>query len=197
MEQFVPLFEEFVKDYTQEQAKKLMSKYDSNMVGWMFDRPQKYPSQILGEKIGLRIWKEWKMPFGWDETHTYRIFFSNYYSARDITDNMLREEVISRAVEIAEEMTRLNPEIDYDYYNSDIANTIHGMVSRFNLEDIDFFLSFAKRDKYAGEEAEKDAEYRSMRSYVEKKLGDHIGWVPSPETLVAIYNKVKEIKTQH
>ena len=203
MRQYVKFFESSMGLYTQDMAQhdtlKILNPNDRKHI---FGKDQEYISQELGEKIGLQIWHKWHMPYGWSETQTYRIFFSNFYAYLDSRNG----EFFKRCQDIVREMIKLNPEItEITDYNKFMPDIIHGMISRFNIHDIIFFIDFKRKGELPSATAMRDTEYRGLENNAERLLNKvftssnknrplRIGWVAAPVTLERIYNKLKELQ---
>ena len=72
----------------------------------------------------------------------------------------------------------------------DLVDAVMGVVSGFNVNDINFFLELSRKNLPAGSYSEKLPEFKEIYDWLQQKTGrNDIYWVPSLPTL-------KKIKTQ-
>lgn len=216
MRQYVSLFEVSASQYTQDMAldtaRREKNVFDPSDIRRMFKGGQLYLSQEIGDEIGAVILRKWHMPFGWSEDQTYRIFASNYYAFGKTANEERKAEYLKLLREIVDEVIRLNPDITkIQNYKHHIWDIMHGMISRFNFDDIDFFISFMDKGMFPARSAHADPDYEKLSSAVSRlfvrmfpfdKNGQRrytqwaLQWVASPQTLNKIYDRLKILEKQ-
>lgn len=213
MKQYVPLFEYSTSQVTEDMAREWARQYMKvPYIEHMYGGNQDYPSQELGELLGVHIWHEWKMPYGWDENKTCRIFMTAYHVLQHTKRESKRDEMMKVCRDIAMETLRLNPEITTIPKATAFINDImHGMVSRFNIEDIRFFIKYKVEGRPPSMAARSEKSYDTLRTAAEKVLTgmftqykdgrpfrthNAMPWVASPHTIEMILNRIREIEKQ-
>lgn len=149
---------------------------------YLLNKKERYPSREFSIKTGLDfVYRDWVLP---KEGHLVMV------------------DVIDRGgYEVYKEILALNPDIVLnitqemiDGYKNDLLfgefgrdiyyHVCYGLVSKFNLDDIQYFLE----SSYGDNRAHK-AEYRKYKDKVEKLIGHSMGWATSYKTM----DKVREL----
>lgn len=204
MKQYVRLFELKTSQFTQDMAYVITSDGGKPYTRQQLGKKQVYPSQKFGERIGLRVWHDWNMPYDWDSDRTFRVFTANHDVFQTTKDEHLKDECFRHIAEISNELIRKNPELrGIPNYNRHMNDVLHGMVSKFNLDDIDVFIRMIDAGKIAGSELKKDPAYSSLLEAIERMLDSifpnervRLGWVASYGTLVRIKKRLDQIEKQ-
>jgi hypothetical protein len=205
MKQYVRLFEYGVADFTQQTAGDVIRGVAGEAERERVFYKHKFLSQDLGRAIGVKIWKEWKMPFGWDEDKTSRIYWANLIGFRHSRDEAVKDEYFGNLMQIVKEMLAINPEMAVEPgYGKYMTHVMMGMFSRFNPDDIGFFMKFIVNDEMPAATAKKDPQYARAEKDINAMLGElfpherlHVEWVASPRTMRIIYDRLSELKKQN
>lgn len=146
-----------------------------------------YPSEEFGKHTGLDwVYKDWKMPFGMlrDEIgKKLRKWFS------DVLNNNGTETEIKtyrdNIIDIYNKIIRVNKELKKIPVKSigDVYDVCMGVISKFNFDDINFFVSFDNVSRI-----KHNIENRPIISQLEIAAGHDMQWVPSPFTTEKLLN---------
>jgi len=205
VKQYVKLFELNTSEFTQDMSYDIAAEHAGNAYAREYlNKKQVYPSRELGERIGLRIWREWNMPYDWDSDRTFRVFFANYKAFQKTKDESEKDECLGRISDISNELLNRNSELrGIRNYNRHMPDILYGMVSMFNFDDIEIYIRMRDDDKIVGEELRKDPQYGKLHETVESMLRSAfpdervvLRWVAAPETLIKIKNRLDEIEKQ-
>jgi hypothetical protein len=142
------------------------------------EKQQRYPSEEFDQKYRTHFSKKWNLPKGIDENKlgalVDNLIKNNTKKSADIFFNLFSQVIL------------LNPELkEINIFSGHDASTlIYGIASRFNLDDIKFFIedwlpSF-------GSSLRGDVNYRNMRDRIATQYNLDLNWVPSPITLEKI-----------
>lgn len=211
MRQYVRLFEYGIADYTQDQARDLSVDLFGQQETRRIFATQRYYSQDIGELLGLPIWRKWHMPFGWSEDKTARIYSVNYRAFNTAGNRHDKNTYLERITAINDELIKLNPDLqEIQQYRKNMYDVVFGAVSRFNLDDMKFYMSFRNKGQLPAKTSMSDPEYRDMTERIEyllRRLLPHattsygremqrLNWVASPETMRKILTKLEQIQKQ-
>lgn len=149
-----------------------------------------FPSLELQEEMNVTdIAKQWILPVGWSEQKIGNFIYQCRCKYKK--DSHSKYHIV-KIKELYNELVKLNPVLK----NIDCTTTrnyrdvIHGVGSKFNYEDIKYFIEKWLKDKYfTTEEAE---EYRKKLRELEVKYCLSIHWIPAPST----FQKIKDYLTQ-
>lgn len=102
------------------------------------DQKEIFPSEAASKYFfdGLRIWTEWKLPMDYQECGKY--FAKNY------KDKEKLEQLYQSIIELNPVLKKIKSD---DYESSTGHSTgrkydiIHGVISKFNFDDINFFVT--------------------------------------------------------
>jgi hypothetical protein len=148
--------------------------------------PQDFPSEHFDNIYGTSLSHKWHMPQGWDE--------------HSIGDQLVKGTKKSK--KLVEEILKLNPELmTIRPKDSTVGHIIWGVVSRYNYDDIKFFVEEwidlrAKRvliqedDNHEDDNDELEKYFQKIK-LLETKSKCGIQWIPSPETYTKIENALK------
>ena len=141
---------------------------------------EEFPSQDFGEAAGIDwIWKEWKLPKGMDEHSLGKMLQAEMFN---VTYRNIHAEASKKVIgKVFKDLVKLNPELKGMKASDDIwmmYDWCRGIVSRFNKEDIEFYVSMTLEQKM---EHNKKMEGKNYR--IAKAVGGYPGWVMSPKTM--------------
>lgn len=150
------------------------------------------PSLAFQQATGLNnIAASYKFPKGRNATQ-FDLWAGNFCSFRD-EDNAKETEFLQG---IWDHLVALNPDLKIVQPEGNpkwIRNGIFGAASRFNPEDIRFFIELHKRTETAAVAllASHIPIYQKLSGFIHSRTGVDREWVASPETLINIHDQVK------
>jgi hypothetical protein len=156
---------------------------------------QIFPAEELDAVLGTNLATKWNLPEGWDE-HTLGEMFM---------DDDSTEAQIDKAID---QLFELNPTLEAlaVQYPNHASNVVWGILSRFNYDDIEFFISKWIPDN-PGDISMSPQEIQELIENIDKLHGEYqakmrkiekllpvstIGWVPSPKSFEVIETRAKE-----
>ena len=140
----------------------------------------RHESEFVSQIDGLDMHTEWAMPQGMDEHYIWSCF-------KFMRDSKNSDKSLQEWAYITTEIKKSNPELsEISVGDSDEAkHLILGVASRFNIDDIRFFIERGRLGGPIFNDLPK--KYRNMVDTVERKMIQKIGrglnHVPSPNTL--------------
>jgi len=145
----------------------------------------RFPSQEFGEKTGLHfLYKEWKLPKDESSMMVDVIDRGGFEVYKDIL--ALNADI---SLDITDEMIEgYRNDTNYGELGSDIYfHVCYGFVSRFTLEDIQFFLN-----KSYGNQVKLNTEYRIYKDKLESDIGMTLSWATSYTTMERVRKELKK-----
>lgn len=131
---------------------------------------ESFPAEEADKHLGTTVSHKWNMPEGYDE---------------HMLGEMIRKGILS-SWDVALMLININPEM-MTLLARDAHNTVWGMISRFNKDDIEFFIS----DWQSMWQGESGAKYREEIKQVEKQINFDLQWVCCKKTQGIILEHVK------
>jgi len=212
---YVRLFEEFSNqpDYTDVlellyegdygSAKLLLNRLANlNQTNRMIYDDYFSPPERLERRSGISgISKSWKMPFRFNEKelqflHRLAFTFSEDGYTKDKV--WIQEMILDALIELNPELGGVHDIIRRGRRHA-MSHIINGCVSKFNLDDMEFFITQIPEGESNPDgsysyfvNGSRDKGYEEIHDEAERLYGGHIEWFASPRTLRSIIRKLDE-----
>ena len=207
MIKYIPLFEEHVvveNALAFDVLKKVLDDAGINPASYyfMYKGREEYSSKVIGDLIRLKIHKDWTIPFGVSDIEFIRgimVYDAVYIKTHDKKYFNIFRNLYDGFMNANPDLKREFPVFNY----RNATEIIHGAISKFNTDDIRFFVDTMMHDCRVVSAVEKDSTYRALINKIERYMANRFkgftgfNYVMSPETMrkVASHLNINETKT--
>lgn len=184
-----PVVEEPVEPVVEEAPTSTKPPIYNTEVFSEVEKDNMSPAETFG------VHHDWNLPEGY--SYGELMAYGNEMMQRaddESTDGSEYYDLLNALIEANPELENLydtNDELSYE----DIANILMGVGSRFNEDDLSFYLELQRQGVPAGKTMREHPEYGPLFEKIEKNSGKFVEWVPSPDTLKELAAQYPDTKT--